>query len=258
MRTPLLAANWKMYMTRREATTMVEDLLATCSGIKAREVLICPPFHLLDTVKGLLDGKSAFALGAQNLHWEEWGAFTGEISGPMLRDAGCRAVIIGHSERRAYFGETDENCRRKVNAALEHGLLPVLCVGETLEQREAGETLKVVETQLRGALEGLSLDSGSRLVVAYEPVWAIGTGKTATPEDAEQVMGQLRTELSKLFGERVANQVRILYGGSVKPDNIDSLMEKPNIDGALVGGASLKADSFSRIVRYQVTEEVSS
>lgn len=258
MRTPLLAANWKMYMTRREAATMVEDLLVTCSGIKGREVLICPPFHLLEKVGGLLKDKPAFSLGAQNMHWEEWGAFTGEISGPMLRDAGCQAVIIGHSERRAYFGETDENCKRKVSAAFEHGLLPVLCVGETLEQRESGDTLKVVSTQLKGALDGLSLDSGSRLVVAYEPVWAIGTGKTATPEDAEQVMSQLRTELSKLFGERVAKQVRILYGGSVKPDNIDSLMEKPNIDGALVGGASLKADSFSRIVRYQVTEEVSS
>lgn len=258
MRVPLLAANWKMHMTRREATTMVEDLLKACRGVTGREVLICPPFHLLMTVGELLEGHSGFFLGAQDMHWETHGAYTGEISGPMLRDAGCHMAIVGHSERRAHFGDTDEVCRRKVVAAIEHGLVPVLCVGETLQQREAQATRDVVVTQLKQALTGVGLDAGSRLVVAYEPVWAIGTGKTATPEDAETVMSLLRTELAEAFGERIAAQVRILYGGSVKPGNIDSLMAKTNIDGALVGGASLQAESFARIVHYQAAEEVSS
>ncbi|MBI3925973.1 MAG: triose-phosphate isomerase [Armatimonadetes bacterium] len=255
MRVPLLAANWKMYMTRREATHMVEDLVAACEGVSGREVLICPPFPLLAEIGRLLQGRN-YHLGGQNLHWEEFGAYTGEVSAPMLRDVGCSHVIVGHSERRAYFGETDATCRKKVTAALAQGLIPVLCVGETLEQREAGETRQVVVTQLRGALEGVSLDSGSRLVLAYEPVWAIGTGKNATPADAEETMAVLRAELASIYGERIANQIRILYGGSVKPDNIDDLMAQKNIDGALVGGASLKADSFARIVSFQTAAQV--
>jgi triosephosphate isomerase len=255
MRTPFLAANWKMNMTRREARNLVEDLLKTAGPVKGREVLIAPPFQLLAELEPLLKGQTNYHLGAQNLHWEKNGAFTGEVSAPMLRDCGCTFVIIGHSERRAMFGDTNETCARKVAAALAEGLTPVLCVGETLAEREAGKTKEVNVGQLSGSLKGISVDSGSKLVVAYEPVWAIGTGKTDTPENANQTMAVLREELARLFGERVAQQVRLLYGGSVKPDNVDAFMAMPHIDGALVGGASLKADSFARIVGYQATEE---
>ncbi len=257
-RTALMAANWKMNMTRREAATMLDELIKDCPKLQGREVLICPPAHLLVEVGAKLQNQPGFHLGAQNLHWEESGAFTGEISAPMLRDAGCHHVIIGHSERRSLFGETDQTCQKKVSAALEQGLVPVLCVGETLEQREAGRTLEVSNSQLRGSLKEIRLDAGAKLVVAYEPVWAIGTGRTATPEDAESAMKSLRETLGDLFGERIAGQMRLLYGGSVKPDNVDSLMAKPNIDGALVGGASLKAASFGRIIGYQTAEEVAS
>ncbi len=256
MRKPLLAANWKMNLTRREAVNMVKELLDLCGDLvaeqKDREVLICPPFYLLGDIKALLVDRFGFYLGAQNMHWASSGAYTGEISPLMLRDIGCAYVIIGHSERRAMFGETDETCAKKVLAAWEYGLIPVLCVGETLEQRKSGKTEEVVVGQLREALKGSTLDSGSRLVVAYEPVWAIGTGQTATPDDAQSTMALLRAELSNMYSERVARDIRILYGGSVKPTNIDALMAKPDIDGALVGGASLKAESFSRIVSFQV------
>ena len=257
MRTPLLAANWKMHMLRREAKNMLEDLLQEIgSDLRGREVLICPPAQLLTEVHGVLSGSANVHLGAQNLHWEEKGAFTGEISGAMVRDTGANYVLVGHSERRSLFGDSDENCRLKVAAAAAAGLIPVLCVGEVLEQREAGQTDEVIVGQLKAALEGFSLDSGSKLVIAYEPVWAIGTGRTASPEDADLAMGALRSALGELYGERLANQIRILYGGSVKPGNVDSLMSKENIDGALVGGASLKADSFARIVKFQATAEV--
>lgn len=251
MRTPLLAANWKMNMSRREARVMVEDLLARAGEIREREVAICPPFHLLGEVGALLEGRAACHLGGQDVFWKDSGAYTGEVSAPMLRDVGCRFVIIGHSERRAMFGETDASCALKVAAALDHGLIPILCVGETLEEREAGQTQARVCSQLRGALQGLALDSGDRLVVAYEPIWAIGTGRTDSPEEANKTMVLLRATLAELFGERIAAQVRLLYGGSVKPENIDSFMACRDIDGALVGGASLKADSFGRIVGFQ-------
>jgi len=251
MRIPLLAANWKMNLSRREARNLVEDLLKAAFPVKEREVLLCPSHHLLTEVGGLLAGKANYALGAQNMHSKESGAYTGEVSPTMLRDCGCHYVIIGHSERRAYFHETDQDCHAKVEAALQHNLVPVLCMGESLEQREADKTREVVLTQLQGALKGQSLSSGDKLVIAYEPIWAIGTGKTDTPEGAEQTISLLRQELGSLFGERIAQQVRLLYGGSVKPDNIDALMACPNIDGALVGGASLKADSFARIVNFQ-------
>lgn len=251
MRVPLLAANWKMNLSRREARNLVEDLLKAAFPVSEREVVLCPSFHLLCEVGGLISGKAHYGLGGQNLYFKESGAYTGEVSPTMLRDCGCSHVIIGHSERRAYFHESDADCKAKVEAALQHNLVPILCVGESLEQREAGQTREVVLKQLHGALTGLSLPSGDKLVIAYEPIWAIGTGKTDTPEGAEATISVIRAELGLLFGERIAQQVRLLYGGSVRPDNIDALMACPNIDGALVGGASLKADSFARIVNYQ-------
>ena len=249
MRTPLLAANWKMHLNRREAKTLVEDLLKEIGETK-NDVLICPPALLLDTVNSAC-GSSKVAIGVQNMHFAEKGAFTGEVSAEMVKDAGCKFAIIGHSERRAIFGETDDMCAKKVIQADAYGITPVLCVGESLEQREKGSTTQVIDEQLNGSLEGFNLDSGDRLVIAYEPVWAIGTGKTATPQDAETVIKHIRERLSEKYGERIANAIRILYGGSVKPANVDELMAQANIDGALVGGASLKADSFARIVNFQ-------
>lgn len=257
MRTPLLAANWKMHKTGREARVLVEDLLKQIGSVSEREMALCPPFPYLSQVGELLAGKAWAALGSQNLYWKDAGAFTGEVSPPMVKDCGCKYAIIGHSERRALFHENDADCQKKVAAAHTHGLVPILCVGETLEQREAGKTSEVVLGQLRGALQGASLDSGSKLVVAYEPVWAIGTGKTDTPGEANKTMALLRADLAAQFGERIASQVRLLYGGSVKPNNIDGFMAQPDIDGALVGGASLEAESFARIVNFQVTEGVS-
>ena len=251
MRIPILAANWKMNLTRRDAKNLVEDLLKAAFPVTSREVVLCPSFHLLTEVGHALEGKANYHLGGQNLYWKESGAFTGELSPTMLRDCGCSHVIIGHSERRAYFHETDKDCHAKVEAALQHNLVPILCVGESLEQREADKTREVVLAQLQGALKGQTLSSGDKLVIAYEPIWAIGTGKTDTPEGAESTIAVLRQEIASIFGERIAQQVRLLYGGSVKADNIDALMACPNIDGALVGGASLKADSFARIVNYK-------
>ena len=251
MRVPFLAANWKMNLSRREARNLVEDLLKLTAPVKDREVCIAPSFHMLVEVSQLLQGKPGYHLSAQNLYWKESGAFTGEVSPTMLRDSGCSHVIIGHSERRAYFHESDKDCHSKVEAALQHGLVPILCVGETLEQREAGRTREVVVGQLQGALKGQKIDGGHHLVVAYEPVWAIGTGKNDSPEEANKTMAVLREELANLFGERVAQQVRLLYGGSVKPNNIDAFMACSQIDGALVGGASLQAESFARIVNFE-------
>lgn len=257
MRVPLLAANWKMHKTGREARVLVEDMLKLLTSVDGREMALCPPFPYLTQVGELLQGKSWAALGSQNLYWKDSGAFTGEVSPAMVKDCGCKYAIIGHSERRALFHETDPDCQKKVAAAHANGLVPILCVGETLEQREAGQTSSVVLGQLRGALQGASIDSGIKLVVAYEPVWAIGTGKTDTPGEANKTMALLRGDLASQFGERIAAQVRLLYGGSVKPNNIDGFMAQPDIDGALVGGASLEAESFARIVSFQVTEGVS-
>lgn len=250
-RIPLLAANWKMNLSRREARNLVEDLVKATGPVTGREVVLAPSFHLLTEVGALLQGKAGYHLSSQNLYWKDSGAFTGEISPTMLRDCGCSYAIIGHSERRAYFHETNSDCHKKVHAALENGLVPILCVGETLEQREEGRTREIVITQIQGALRGQKIDGGHHLVVAYEPVWAIGTGKNDSPEEANKTMAFIREELGSLFGERVAQQVRLLYGGSVKPGNIDAFMATAHIDGALVGGASLEAASFARIVKFE-------
>ncbi|MGH7433217.1 MAG: triose-phosphate isomerase, partial [Candidatus Methylomirabilales bacterium] len=227
-----------------------ERLRALLAEIAGVDVVVCPPFTAMQAVAEALKG-SRIGLGAQNMHWEGEGAYTGEVSPVMLTDLGCRYVILGHSERRQYFGETDLNVNRKVRAALRHHLAPILCVGETFGEREEGRTFPVVEGQLRGGLSDIPPQAGEGIVVAYEPVWAIGTGHTATPEQAATVHAFIRKELGEVWGEAAGRAVRILYGGSVKPDNIDALMAAPEIDGALVGGASLKADAFARIVHFK-------
>ncbi|NPV89697.1 MAG: triose-phosphate isomerase [Firmicutes bacterium] len=251
MRVPVIAANWKMYKTTGPAVEFVQDLVPRLGGREGVEVVICPPFTCIPAVASALfaEGERGIGVGAQNLHWEKEGAFTGEVSAPMLRDLGCSHVIIGHSERRLYFGETDLTVNRRVLAALANGLTPIFCLGETLEERRAGITLSVCATQLHfGLEEGISAEEAARLIIAYEPVWAIGTGVNATPGDAEEVISFLRGQLMKEYGSEVAERVRILYGGSVKPDNIGPIMAQPNVDGALVGGASLQAESFAAIV----------
>jgi triosephosphate isomerase len=250
MRKPLIAGNWKMYQTTAQAVALVERLRALLAAIAGVDVVVCPPFTAIQAVAEALKG-SRIGLGAQNMHWEGEGAYTGEVSPVMLADLGCRYVIVGHSERRQYFGETNLNVNRKVKAALRHHLAPILCVGETLAEREEDRTFPVVEAQLQGGLSDVPPQAGARIVVAYEPVWAIGTGRTATPEQAATVHAFIRKQLGELWGEAAGMAVRILYGGSVKPDNIDALMAEPEIDGALVGGASLKADAFARIVRFE-------
>ena len=232
-----------------EARELAGALRKELGEVKAPEVLVCPPFLALAAVREALDG-SPVRLGAQDVHWEAKGAFTGEVSTAMLRDVGCTAVLIGHSERRHIMGETHEMVNRKLKAALAAGLLPIVCVGELLEERNMGDTRAVVERQMTKGLDGLSPEETSKVVLAYEPVWAIGTGKTATPRQAEEVHHYLRKLVSQRAGESVAGGIRILYGGSVTPDNIKELMAEEDIDGALVGGASLKADSFAKIVRY--------
>ncbi len=249
-RTPLLAGNWKMWGTRGEAAALSTALTAVVGRTPGREVMIAPPFTALDVVRSVLDG-SAIQLGAQNLHWEPKGAFTGEISAPMLVEAGCTYVIIGHSERRQLFGETNETVNKRLHAALAAGLTPVVCVGETLQERDADATVQVVERQVVAGLAGISPAALAKSVVAYEPVWAIGTGKTATPAQAQDVHRTIREQLAKVADQHTADRVRILYGGSVKPDNIDSLMAEPDVDGALVGGASLVAEQFIRIVQFE-------
>jgi len=250
-RKPLLAGNWKMHKTPGEAVEFVTDLKNRIAGVEDRDVLVAPPFPALTGVAEALQGTRIFLAG-QNLHWEEQGAFTGEVSAPMLRAAGCTHVIVGHSERRRYFGETDPGVAKKAHAAFAHGLLPIICVGETLEQREGGETLTVVERQVRGALAHLDQAQTARAVLAYEPVWAIGTGKVASPAQAQEVHAAIRAVVAGVTSKAVAEAVRILYGGSVKAGNVDDLMRQPDLDGALVGGASLKADDFARIVRFSV------
>ncbi len=250
MRTPLMAGNWKLHLTISEAVDLASALKRETEDVADRDIMVAPVFTALADVARVLEG-SPIQLGAQDLFWEEKGAFTGEVSGPLLRDAGCSHAIVGHSERRQYFGETDESVNRRARAALASGLVPVVCVGETLEQREGGHEKEVVSRQVKGALEGATGEETSGIVLAYEPVWAIGTGRTATPGQAQEMHAFIRSLLSRTFGDIVAGRVRILYGGSVKPDNVDELMAQPDIDGALVGGASLKAESFARIVRFQ-------
>lgn len=248
-RRPLIAGNWKMYKTVAEALATTQKLIEQIPVTVTVDVMIAPPYTALASVAGILVN-SPVALGAQNLHWEKEGAFTGEISASMLVSAGCRYVIIGHSERRQFFQETDGNVNRKLVAALNAGLIPVVCVGESETQREAGQTFEVIEQQITVALQDLEASSLSPLVIAYEPVWAIGTGKTATPEQAQEVHARLRELIAQKKSKTLAKQTRILYGGSVKPDNIAELMRKPDVDGALVGGASLDAAMFARIVNY--------
>ncbi|HKC10900.1 MAG TPA: triose-phosphate isomerase [Vicinamibacteria bacterium] len=250
MRRPLIAGNWKMYKTVPEAVSLAREVAAGAGSAAGEvDVLVAPPFTALHAVKEALGG-SAVALGAQDMHWESEGAFTGAVSPVMLRDAGCSHVILGHSERRQLFGETDESVARKAAAALAQALTPILCVGETLAERESGRTMEVVERQVERALRALSPDQVAGLVIAYEPVWAIGTGRTATPAQAQELHSFIRKRVATSHGEPAAGAARILYGGSVKPDNIRSLMAEPDIDGALVGGASLGTASFLKIVRY--------
>ncbi|GBF35514.1 triosephosphate isomerase [Desulfocucumis palustris] len=249
MRMPLIAGNWKMYKTVPETVEFINELKKLLAGgTGGVEVVLCPPHTSLGAAAQALAG-SDINLAAQNMYWEEQGAFTGEISPPMLREIGCKYVILGHSERRQYFGETDETVNKKVKAAFKHGLIPIVCVGETLEQRESGVTEKVIDTQVRGALAGLDRTQTASLVMAYEPVWAIGTGRTASDDDAQKVNGLIRGLLAEVAGREAAEKVRIQYGGSVKPENTAGLMGKPDIDGALVGGASLKPDSFAGIIK---------
>lgn len=246
MRQLIIAGNWKMHKTVGEAVSFVQELKQQVADAQV-EVVVCPPFTALAPVAEVLKG-SSIALAAQNMHWEDQGAFTGEVSPLMLKEIGCKYVVLGHSERRQYFGETDEKVNKKVKAALAHGLVPIVCVGETLAEREAGTTEQVVATQTKGALAGLSAEQVAGLVVAYEPVWAIGTGKTASDQDAQQVNGYIRQVIAEQFGQSTAETVRIQYGGSVKPGNAKGLMAQADIDGALVGGASLKVADFKGII----------
>jgi len=249
-RLPFIAGNWKMNKTVGEALDLVRQLKASTSRIEGVEVAVAPPFTALYAVGKELGG-STIRLAAQNLFWEEKGAYTGEVSPPMLKEVGCHYVILGHSERRQFFGETDETVNRKIKAALGQDLDVIFCIGETLKEREEGRTFSVIEKQVTGGLKDIGKEEMRRIVVAYEPVWAIGTGKTATPEQAEEVHRFIREKLGKLFSREIAEGVRIQYGGSVTPENIKGLMGQENIDGALVGGASLKADTFSKIVRFK-------
>ncbi|HUA87133.1 MAG TPA: triose-phosphate isomerase [Bryobacteraceae bacterium] len=248
MRKPVMAGNWKMHKTAEETAAFLEKLAPMVAGAAHAEIVICPAFVNLPAAIAAASG--AIEIGAQDVFWLKEGAYTGEVSAPMLAAIGCRWVIIGHSERRQYFNETDESVFKKTNAALEAGLKPIVCVGERLEEREAGGTETVLAAQFMGGVAELTPEQFARIVIAYEPVWAIGTGKTATPEIAEAAHHFLRGEIRNRFGSDAAGACRILYGGSVKPDNIKGLMAQPDIDGALVGGASLDAAGFAAIVNY--------
>jgi triosephosphate isomerase len=248
MRTPIIAGNWKMYKTARQAAEMITNLRDLVQDVADVEVVVCPPFTALQAAVEAAKG-SRIAVGAQDCSWEKEGAFTGEVAVPMIADLGCSHVIVGHSERRQYFGETDATVGKKVGAVLAQGLSCIACVGETLAEREAGQTLAILERQVK---DGLARHLASaKLVVAYEPVWAIGTGRTATPAQAQEVHAFIRQQVSRLGGPAAAEGLRILYGGSVKPDNVVALMSQPDVDGGLVGGASLEAASFAKIVRYR-------
>lgn len=249
MRTPLIAGNWKLFKTLAEATGLVEGLKSLVKDVQGVEIVVAPVFTAISSVATATAG-SQIKVAAQDCYWEEEGAFTGEVSPGLLKDAGCSYVIIGHSERRQYFGETDETVNRKTKAALAAGLTVLLCVGETLAERESGNTFNLVEAQLRGGLSGIPGNDLKQVVIAYEPVWAIGTGKTASDEQAQEVHAFIRQLVGTLYSQDEADAIRILYGGSVKPENVRGLMAQADIDGALVGGASLKADSFASIVRF--------
>jgi triosephosphate isomerase (TIM) len=248
MRTPIIAGNWKMYKTIAEARQFVEAAKDELAKYPQVEKAICAPFVSLAPLKDALHGTD-IKLGAQNMFWEDQGAYTGEVSPLMLREV-CELVIIGHSERRQYFGETDETVNKKIKAALAHDLTPIVCVGESLEQNQAGETAQLVGAQVRAAFDGISGDQAREIIVAYEPIWAIGTGLAATADDANRIIGQVcRATLASLYGDVVAQEMRIQYGGSMKPDNIEELMRQSEIDGGLVGGASLKPADYITLVR---------
>lgn len=246
MRTPIIAGNWKMFKTVKEAVAFVNEVKGKAE-VDGVESVICAPYTQLPALVEAVKGTS-LKVGAQNMHWEDSGAFTGEISGVMLQDLGVHYCIIGHSERRAYFADTDETVNKKVHAAFKHGLLPIVCVGESLEEREAGKTKEVCRVQTEAAIRGLSAEQAARTVIAYEPIWAIGTGKTSMADDANEVIAYIRERIADQFGADVAGQVRIQYGGSVKPNNIREFMQRPDIDGALVGGASLEPASYIQLV----------
>lgn len=249
-RRPLLAGNWKMHTTVLDACHLAADIAKTCSGLEDRDVLLAPPFTVLSQVAHMV-ADSGIILASQNVCWEAQGAFTGEISPLMVLDAGAAAAIVGHSERRQIFYEDDILINKRVRGAIAFGLMPILCVGETLEEREAGQTFTIVERQIRAGLAGVEAVDMGRVVLAYEPVWAIGTGKTASKEQAQEVHAFIRNLVAGMYEKDIADQIRILYGGSVKPDNINALMAQADIDGALVGGAALNVESFGRIIHFQ-------
>ena len=243
---PYIAGNWKMNGTSAEARNLVTEISRKAPGLSAAQFVVIPPYTTLAEAVRLAQG-SPVLIGGQNLHWEDKGAFTGEISAPMLKDAGCAIVVIGHSERRQFFGETDQTVNRKIKAALRHGLTPILCIGESLEEREAGRTLDKIRTQLAEAYRDIGPEDAAKMVIAYEPIWAIGTGRTASPAQAEEIHAFIRKDFAQKYGNPAAAYAIILYGGSVKPDNAYALFKEIDIDGFLVGGASLDAGSFIRI-----------
>jgi triosephosphate isomerase len=247
MRNKFIAGNWKMNCNLQQTRDLITNLLNATSAVNKTTMMVAPPFASLSLASDLLKGKK-IELGAQNCFWEDQGAYTGEISAGMLNDVGCRFVILGHSERRQYFKENDEDVNRKIVASLRHNLLPIVCVGETLGQREGGSALQIVEQQVKKSLQGFKPDDASKFTIAYEPVWAIGTGRAATPHDAVEVHTMIRNTLASLFDANTAQMIRIQYGGSVNAENIESFIREEEIDGALVGGASLKADPFAKII----------
>jgi triosephosphate isomerase len=252
MREPIIVGNWKMHKTVEEAVGLVSELKPRVASVLDVEIAVAPNFTALYAVGREIHGTNIH-LCAQNVFWEKEGAFTGEVSVSMLKAVGCRFVILGHSERRRHFGETDGGVNKKIRAALEGGVRPIVCVGESLEERDSGQAFSIVGKQVTGCFDGLSSEDMETITIAYEPVWAIGTGKTATADQAEEMHKEIRRILETMFGGVTAGNVRIQYGGSVNPDNVEGLMRQPDIDGALVGGASLKADSFSRIVKFKKT-----
>ncbi|NLO28384.1 MAG: triose-phosphate isomerase [Actinobacteria bacterium] len=249
-RTPLVVGNWKMFKTSGEGASFIRDLAEALSGVKDREIMVAPPFTGLYEAAQVAEG-TCISIAAQDVFWEREGAYTGEVSATMLADLGVKAAIIGHSERRQYFGETDEWVAKKVCAALDHGLQPIICVGESEEEREAGATAEVLAEQVPVGLSLVRREDAGRVTLAYEPIWAIGTGKTADPGVAQEAISLVRREVADTLGAEAARMTRILYGGSVGPGNIDELMAQPDIDGVLVGGAGLQVGSFSRIVRFE-------
>ncbi|OGL48540.1 MAG: triose-phosphate isomerase [Candidatus Schekmanbacteria bacterium RIFCSPLOWO2_02_FULL_38_14] len=249
MRRTIIAGNWKMNNSVKESVSLAREIAASVDDVKGREIVIAPPFTSLYPVSKEIEG-SKVKLSAQNLFWKENGAYTGEISASMLKDAGCEYVIIGHSERRQFFGEIDESVNQKIKTAMKYNLNPIVCAGETLEEREKGKTFEVIRRQVEKEFAGLSASEIKNIVIAYEPVWAIGTGKTATPKQANEVHLFIRNLIKEFFNREISDNLSILYGGSVKPDNIKGLMEQGEIDGALVGGASLKGIDFLKLVKY--------